>query len=64
MNEPKISEYNIVGRSYAHDSARQHVTGAAIYLDDMAETSDCLHAAIVKSPHDMRALCGLMLRAP
>ena len=46
-----MSELDIVGRSHAHDSARQHVTGAAIYLDDMAETSDCLHAAIVKSPH-------------
>ena len=46
-----MNDLDIVGRSHAHDSARQHVTGAAIYLDDMAETSDCLHAAIVKSPH-------------
>jgi len=46
-----MNDLDIVGRSHAHNSARQHVTGAAIYLDDMAETSDCLHAAIVKSPH-------------
>ena len=31
-----MSEHDVVGRSHAHDSARQHVTGAAIYLDDMA----------------------------
>ncbi len=42
---------DIVGKPLAHDSARQHVTGAATYLDDMAEPGGCLHAALVKSPH-------------
>jgi xanthine dehydrogenase large subunit len=42
---------DIVGKPIAHDSARQHVTGAATYLDDMAEAAGCLHAAIVKSPY-------------
>ena len=42
---------DIVGKPLAHDSARQHVTGAATYLDDMPEPGGCLHAALVKSPH-------------
>ena len=42
---------DIVGKSIAHDSARAHVTGSAIYLDDMPEPAGCLHAALVKSPH-------------
>ncbi len=46
-----VIENAVVGKSFTHDSARQHVTGAAIYLDDMAETAGSLHAALVKSPH-------------
>ena len=42
---------DIVGKAIAHDSARAHVTGSAVYLDDMAEPAGCLHAALVKSPH-------------
>ena len=42
-----MSELDIVGRSHAHDSARQHVTGAAIYLDgrrrkELLEDTDSL----------------------
>ncbi len=42
---------SVVGKPLHHDSARQHVTGAAVYLDDMPEAAGCLHAALVKSPH-------------
>ncbi|HEY8579943.1 MAG TPA: molybdopterin cofactor-binding domain-containing protein, partial [Beijerinckiaceae bacterium] len=42
---------DVVGKPLPHDSARQHVTGAAVYLDDMPESAGCLHAAVVKSPH-------------
>jgi len=35
-----------VAASVAHDSARKHVTGEAIYIDDMAEPAGTLHAAL------------------
>ncbi len=34
-----------------HDSAAGHVTGSAIYLDDMPNVRGTLHAALVLSPH-------------
>ncbi|MEP9355877.1 xanthine dehydrogenase molybdopterin binding subunit [Xanthobacter sp. KR7-65] len=34
-----------------HDSATAHVSGRAIYLDDMPEPPGLLHAALVLSPH-------------
>ncbi|MFN3891720.1 MAG: xanthine dehydrogenase molybdopterin binding subunit [Beijerinckiaceae bacterium] len=49
---------DVVGKPIAHDSARAHVTGAATYLDDMAEPADCLHAALVKSPHAKARIAG------
>jgi xanthine dehydrogenase large subunit len=33
-----------------HDSALKHVSGAAIYIDDMPEPPSLLHAALVMSP--------------
>ncbi|MBV8393560.1 MAG: hypothetical protein JOY81_10305, partial [Alphaproteobacteria bacterium] len=33
-----------------HDSALKHVTGRALYIDDMAEPPGTLHAALVLSP--------------
>ena len=36
--------------SLRHDSADKHVTGAAIYLDDIATPPGTLHAALVLSP--------------
>ncbi|MDB5571390.1 MAG: xanthine dehydrogenase molybdopterin binding subunit [Hyphomicrobiales bacterium] len=50
---------SVVGKSHAHDSARQHVTGAAVYLDDMAEAAGALHAALVKSPHAHARIRGI-----
>jgi len=33
-----------------HDSALKHVTGQAVYIDDMPEPAGTLHAALVLSP--------------
>lgn len=35
----------------SHDSAQGHVTGRAMYLDDMPTAPDALEAALVLSPH-------------
>ena len=34
-----------VGASFEHESAVQHVTGRATYVDDIAEPADRLHVA-------------------
>ncbi len=39
------------GQSLAHESAAQHVSGAARYIDDLPEPAGCLHAYILLSPH-------------
>ena len=39
-----------VHTSQRHDSALKHVSGQAIYIDDMAEPAGTLHAALVLSP--------------
>jgi len=38
-----------VGLPLPHDSAREHVTGAAPYVDDIPEPPGLLHAALVLS---------------
>ena len=35
-----------VGQLAPHDSAKKHVTGAAVYIDDIAEPLDLLHVQI------------------
>ncbi len=35
----------IIGKKYPHDSAKQHVSGRAIYIDDIREMRGCLHVA-------------------
>ena len=39
-----------VNTSQPHDSAHKHVTGAAIYVDDIPEPPGMLHVALVLSP--------------
>ena len=39
-----------VNTSQPHDSARKHVLGAAIYIDDIPEPPGMLHAALILSP--------------
>jgi len=43
----------VKGQAHAphrHDSALKHVTGQALYIDDIAEPPSTLHAALVSSP--------------
>lgn len=40
---------DVVGKGYAHDSALRHVTGRAIYIDDMPDLPGTLHVAPVLS---------------
>jgi xanthine dehydrogenase large subunit len=43
-------ERKVVGKGYAHDSARLHVRGEAVYIDDMADLPGTLHVAPILSP--------------
>src|SRR5262245_51307610 len=45
----------------AHDSAVGHVTGRALYLDDMPTVPGTLEAALVLSPHAHARIVGLDL---
>ncbi|HEX3575898.1 MAG TPA: molybdopterin cofactor-binding domain-containing protein, partial [Rhodopila sp.] len=40
-----------VGVSVPHDSASKHVSGRAVYVDDMPEPAGLLHAFLALSPH-------------
>ena len=40
-----------VGDSIPHDSASRHVSGRAVYIDDMPEPPGLLHAVLALSPH-------------
>jgi xanthine dehydrogenase large subunit len=46
-----VSQASPVGRSTPHDSAPKHVSGRAIYIDDMPEPPGLLHAYLALSPH-------------
>jgi xanthine dehydrogenase large subunit len=41
-----MSEASPIGRALAHDSAIRHVTGEAVYVDDMPEPARCLEIYI------------------
>jgi xanthine dehydrogenase large subunit len=41
----------VVGQSAEHDSARKHVSGEAVYIDDMPEPRDLLYGFVHLSPH-------------
>lgn len=43
-NEPKSA--GGLGKALPHESARKHVTGAALYIDDLPEPARLLHAAV------------------
>ena len=52
MNEPILR--SIRGGAHApvrHDSAVGHLTGRALYIDDLPVVPGTLHAALVLSPH-------------
>lgn len=48
ISKPEIA--NPLGRALEHDSAGQHVTGQALYCDDIREPAGCLHAAMGLGP--------------
>ena len=48
-----------VRQSPPHDSAEKHVTGAAVYVDDMPAPPDLLHCAVVTSPHPHARIVGI-----
>ncbi len=52
-----------VHTSQRHDSALKHVTGQALYIDDIAEPPGTLHGALVLSPVASGRLRGLDLSA-
>jgi xanthine dehydrogenase large subunit len=54
---PEVGE---VGKAVPHESAALHVTGQALYTDDLvARTKDVLHAWPVQAPHARARIAGL-----
>jgi len=54
----------VVGEQLSHESADLHVTGHALYTDDLVvRTRDCLHAHPVQSPHAHARVTGLRVDA-
>ena len=50
----------VVGLTIPHESAALHVTGAALYTDDLVgRTRDVLHAHPVQAPHAHARVTGL-----
>jgi xanthine dehydrogenase large subunit len=52
-----------VGRSIPHDSAPKHVSGRAVYIDDMPEPPGLLHAYIGLSAHAHARILSIDLSA-
>lgn len=50
-----------VGHSFAHDSAARHVDGGAVFIDDLPEPRNLLHAHLVTSPWPHARLTGIDL---
>jgi len=48
-----------VHRSFHHDSAAKHVSGRAVYIDDMPELPGTLHAAFTVSPKAHARIVGI-----
>ncbi len=68
MNAPQGVAPAVIGQALAHESAVLHVTGQAVYVDDLAEPQGTLHVALGLSPVAHGRLRGLDLtsvrRAP
>jgi xanthine dehydrogenase large subunit len=59
-NSPVRGQFRTgVHTALAHDSAKKHVSGSAIYVDDMPEPAGMLHAAVVLSPTAHGVLRGI-----
>ncbi|MBS0640552.1 MAG: xanthine dehydrogenase molybdopterin binding subunit, partial [Proteobacteria bacterium] len=46
-----MNAFNPAGKPIPHDSAPKHVSGKALYIDDLPEPPGLLHAYIALSPH-------------
>jgi xanthine dehydrogenase large subunit len=49
--QPRPEKAALIGASTPHDSAAKHVSGRALYIDDMPEPPGLLHAYLALSPH-------------
>ncbi len=63
MADREIQFLSAVSRSVPHDSARAHVSGQALYADDMPETLGMLHGAFGLSQEAHAKLLSLDLSA-
>ncbi|NUS41602.1 MAG: xanthine dehydrogenase molybdopterin binding subunit, partial [Terrabacter sp.] len=53
-------QHAVVGEALPHESAALHVTGAALYTDDLVgRTAGCLHAHPVQAPHARATVTSL-----
>ncbi len=57
----KTELHQVVGASHPHESAALHVSGEAVYVDDIAEVQGTLHAALGLSPVAHGRLTGIDL---
>ncbi len=57
----KAQLHPVVGASHPHESAALHVSGEAVYVDDIAEVQGTLHAALGLSPVAHGRLTGIDL---
>ena len=57
----KAQLHQVVGASHPHESAALHVSGEAVYVDDIAEVQGTLHAALGLSPVAHGRLTGIDL---
>ncbi len=53
----------VIGTSLAHDSAEKHVSGRALYIDDMPESPGLLHLAFGLSDHAHARIVSMDLSA-
>jgi xanthine dehydrogenase large subunit len=58
---PAAAEVRGVHKRVEHDSARKHVTGAALYVDDIPEPAGTLHVVPIGSERTHARLTGLDL---
>ncbi|HEY5364292.1 MAG TPA: xanthine dehydrogenase molybdopterin binding subunit [Aestuariivirga sp.] len=54
-----MSKHQHIGKAIAHDSAALHVTGAALYIDDLPEVEGTLHVA---PGYAKNGACGKILK--
>ena len=52
-----------VSQPLPHDSAVRHVTGEAVYVDDIPEPSNLLHVWVAMSPHACARIVSMNLQA-